>query len=510
MMVRVLMCVVLVALVAVPVALRPARDASASGVRRLVVITPHGEPIRAEFGAAFAAWARAERGLAVELDWRTPGGTAEITRYLDGRYAAAFAEAHPEHAAERRAAMSPKPAPEATAAAQAARAAFLASNVSVDIDLVFGGGEFPFRQYAAKGYVVDAGILADPAMASIPPTLSGELMVDPQGRYVGACLAVFGIAASPDRLAELGFVAPVQWAELAEPRYRGRLTIADPTKSGAVVTAMERIIQQAMAEHDPDLAAGWALGLERIRRMVANARVVTDSASKPTRDVVRGDAVASMAIDFQARAEAEWSAEESGGPERLVFTAPAGGTSVSADPIALLRGAPERDLAVDFMRFVLSSAGQRLWGYRAGTPGGPQHYTLHRMPVRRDVLDADWRRFAADPTADPFTLATTFTYRPAWTASLYPLIGPLVKAIALDPRDELVAAWTAIDRAGGPAAVPAATAALSWLPFTYADAMAQRDALGLGSTRALPLQRAWTVGAQAAYREATRLAEAGR
>ena len=286
--------------------------------------------------------------------------------------------------------------------------------------------------------------------------------------------------------------------------------MADPTKSGAVVTAMERIIQQAMAEHADQLNAGWALGIERIRRMVANSRAITDSASKPTRDVVRGDAVASMAIDFQAKSEAEWATQESGGATRLVFTAPLGGTSVSADPIALLRGAPERELAIDFIRFVLSPAGQRLWGYRVGTPGGPERYTLHRMPVRDDVFDADWKINAADPDADPAALAATFTYRPAWTASLYPLIGPLIKAIALDPREELTAAWAAIDRAGGPAAVPEATAALSWQPFTYAEAPTMRDRLAKSASEAIPLVRTWTTGAQDAYRRARQLAEEGR
>ncbi|MCK6490813.1 MAG: hypothetical protein L6R48_21385, partial [Planctomycetes bacterium] len=65
------------ALVALPLALRERPQPAPAGVRSLVIITPHGEPIRAEFTRAFAAWARAERGLAVDIDWRTPGGTSE-------------------------------------------------------------------------------------------------------------------------------------------------------------------------------------------------------------------------------------------------------------------------------------------------------------------------------------------------------------------------------------------------------------------------------------------------
>lgn len=507
----------IVCLVALPLALRERPQPAPAGVRTLVIITPHGEPIRAEFTRAFAAWARAERGLAVDIDWRTPGGTSEITRYLDSRFAAAFASARPGPIKGFNQDRLPADAPPEQ---HAARAAFLASADGVGIDLIFGGGEFPFRSLAAKGYLVDAGLVAaEPTWftpAVIPQTLSGETVYDPQGRYYGACLAVFGIAANPDRLRGRGLPVPTQWAELAEPAYRAGLTVADPTKSGAVVTAMERILQQAMAtacaagDTPQARAAGWAQGVERLRRLVANARAVTDSASKPTRDTVRGDCLASMAIDFQAKSEAEWSAQESGGEPRLVFRVPVGGTSVSADPIALLRGAPERALAVDFIRFVLSPAGQRLWNYRPGTPGGPQRWCLHRYPVRADVLDDDWRRHAAEPDEDPFAIARSFTYRPAWTAACYPLIGPLVKAIALDPHEEVVAAWGAICAAGGPERVPQAAAAFDYQPFAYAQAAEVRAALAKGPEQALPLVRGWTAAAIARYREARRLAEEGR
>ena len=495
---------VLAALLALPIALRERTPSAPAGIRRLVVLTPHGEPTRAEFGRAFAAWARAERGIDVEVDWRTPGGTSEITRYLDERYAAELAMAHPGMAV--RGFNNPK-APDLPA-----RQAFLASSTTVGVDVLFGGGEFPFRAHAAKGYLVDAGLLArEPGWFTpeiIPQTLSGETVYDPQGRYYGACLAVFGIAASRDRLEELHLPVPTQWTDLAEPAYFARLTIADPTKSGAVVTACERILQQQMARLGP--AEGWAEGHRCIRRLVANSRWVTDSASKPTRDTARGDAVASMAIDFQAKAEAEWSAQESGGTSRLVFTAPEGGTSVSADPIGVLRGAPEPELARDFVWFVLSPVGQRLWNYRVGEPGGPVRYALRRAPVRTDVYTPTDRAHMSDPDLDPFALARRFTYVPAWTAHLYPVLGPFIKATALDVRDDLTSAWVAIIAAGGAERVPQAWAAFNDLAVPYDQAVAARDALAKGAETAAPLQRQWAERALSNYRLARRLAEEGR
>ncbi len=56
---------------------------------RLVIITPHNESIRNEYGEAFATWWKEKSGRSVYVDWRTPGGTAEIRKVLDSGFAAA-------------------------------------------------------------------------------------------------------------------------------------------------------------------------------------------------------------------------------------------------------------------------------------------------------------------------------------------------------------------------------------------------------------------------------------
>ncbi len=528
----------LAVLIALPLALRerapaaPGSSGESAGksaeAQTLVIITPHGEPTRAEFTRAFTAWAKAERGVAVAIDWRSPGGTSDIIRYLEDRYRAAFAAKFPQHAAcaafifgDGVGESMPEPI---RTAATAARAAWLASDVSSDLDLFFGGGEFVYAKSAQRGLLVDAGLIqAEPAWFApgiIPVTLSGETVYDAKGRYYGACLAVFGIATSVDRLRELGLEQPTRWSDLGDARYFRQLTLADPTKSGAVVTTLERILQSHMLPlaagkagdaEKAALAQGWREGWILIKRLVANARWMTDSASKPTRDTVRGDCAASTAIDYHARSEADWAAYESGGRERLRFIIPQQGTSVSADPIALLRGAPARPLAVDFIRFVLSPEGQRLWGTKVGTPQGPQRYALRRMPVRLDFYRDTPRDQRSDPDDDPVALAREFTYHGAWTGSLYPLLGPMTKAIAIDPREELQAAWAAIIRAGGPERVPQAWAEFCWLPVEYAGAKEARNAIGdrdrLAATRVL---RRWVEESIVHLRQARALAEAGR
>src|SRR3954468_15181798 len=90
---------VLLAVVSVPFLARsrrsspsvPVPPAGASGavLETLVVLTPHNEAIRSELGHGFRTY-MAARGRRIEVDWRAPGGTAEIARYLSSQYAAAF------------------------------------------------------------------------------------------------------------------------------------------------------------------------------------------------------------------------------------------------------------------------------------------------------------------------------------------------------------------------------------------------------------------------------------
>ena len=87
---RVIIILALVATVALPFLLRPARPSSAQADVSLVIITPHNEAIRQEFAVAFRRWYAERAGKQVFVDWRVIGGTSEIARFLEGEYTAAF------------------------------------------------------------------------------------------------------------------------------------------------------------------------------------------------------------------------------------------------------------------------------------------------------------------------------------------------------------------------------------------------------------------------------------
>lgn len=519
----------LVLLLAVPILLKPRETvAPKTGADKLVMVTPHNEPVRAEFAAAFEKFYRERYGREVQVDYRTVGGTSDIVRYLADQYEAAFRHAWekagndwtPEIAAGF---SNPRPSP--SAEVRRARKMFLESNTTIGIDIFWGGGVYDHNKQAVRGFAVDGGVRQrhpeyfKPEI--IPERFGGDVFYDRQGRFYGACLASFGICYNPDRVAAMTpNTPPDTWRSLGEGRFFDTLAVADPTKSGSANKCYEAILQQCMQEavarlgNEPaGVAAGWIEGFSLIKRIVANARLVSDGASQVPREVSSGNAAAGMAIDTYGLSEQQWSEEILGKPS-IRYLPPRGGSAISADPVQILRGAPNRQAAEAFVDFLLSAEGQKLWDYRAGTPGGPVKYALRRPPIRRDLYTPEHLQYFSDPDYDPYKAGASFVYHAAWTGPAFNLIRVLVKCTALDPQIELREAWRAILQAGGPEKVPEAMREFNAFPVPYADI--RRAAAGLAVSEKNPLiavvrlQRSWSESAIRHYRRAAELARQGR
>jgi spermidine/putrescine-binding protein len=264
----------------------------------------------------------------------------------------------------------------------------------------------------------------------------------------------------------------------------GQVALADPTKSGSVNKAFEMLVQQqmqlALAEAqtaEPTktaaelsaaaVAKGWQRGLNLIQRISANARYFTDSAPKIPLEVSKGDAAAGMCIDFHGRS-AEEQLRAADGSSRVGFVAPLGGTSVAVDPIAMLRGAPEPELAEAFMEFVLSDAGQRLWCYRLGAPGAPQSEALRRLPVRKDFYTEANAQHMPDAAERPYEKAQSFVYHPEWTGSVFNVLRFVIRACCVDTHHEQRAAWAALVKAGFPPRATQVFEQMGALNYDYA------------------------------------------
>lgn len=500
----------LAAVIAAPVLMKPAASARTKDFPekdRLVIITPHVESIRHEFGIAFQRWMKEKYGRDVVIDWRVPGGgTSEIAKVVSSEYLASLEVYWKRH----RGGSSPwndqfgREFMEASSKSEA-RAVWLASDIGIGIDLFFGGGVPDFSEMKKKGCLVPGDAKAGTGVAgvkathpdwfsdkAIPAKWAGETYIDPDLAWAGACLSSFGVCYNID-FHERRHISPFpqQWADLTNPIYQNQVALADPGKSGTVVKMMETILQQAMQAAAKDATtpeakkaawdAGWLQGLSIIQRIGANARYWTDFATKIPLDVCQGEAGAGMCIDFYARSFIE-QLQEANGRSRMGFTLPVGGTTPSVDPIGMFRGAPNPELATRFIEFTLSMDGQRLWAFKKGEPGGPVRTALRRLPLRRDYYTPENLAHASDPEVLPFAAGNALVYDSTLTGSSFSAIRLVIRAMCLDTHEELKEAWAALIENHFP---PQATAALGDLHLinratvtgSIADTLKQGDKL---------------------------------
>ena len=79
---RIVIPLIVLVLVVLPLAFRRDTIEIPDDATKLVIVSPHNEQIRYEFGRAFELWHVEEHGEPVNVVWATPGGTSEIRRML--------------------------------------------------------------------------------------------------------------------------------------------------------------------------------------------------------------------------------------------------------------------------------------------------------------------------------------------------------------------------------------------------------------------------------------------
>ena len=464
---RIIILIAFLGTLAAPLIMRPQTRYQRSQ-HTLVILSPHTEEIRHEFSLAFDDWHQQKFGESVECVWRNIGGTSEIARYIRSEFGAAFEnywQANHGQAIPLSDWLRPdRLAPEKRESARQIREELLneLNGISIGVDLFYGGGEYDHDRCRRYGYTVPCPV-SEEILEGIPQQVAGIDFYHKQGYWYGTALSSFGIVFNRHlhAMKSVDLPIPQGWADLANPRYRSLLALADPRNSGAATKGFEMILQSEMVK-TTDRETGWRNGWGLIRRLAANARYFANSSSKIPNDVAARNAAAGMAIDFYGRFQAQYIDGDEVG-----YINPIGGTVVSPDPISLMRGAPNRAVATRFVEFCLSEDGQKLWDLPVGFPGGPKQFVTRRSSIRPAIYEQFEDHLLNRD--NPFTRAETgLRYRAEWTAPMFNLLRHLIGAMCIDTHHELKAAWDAVNARPDQ---KQRLEAFDALPITHAEAL---------------------------------------
>jgi len=379
---------------------------------RLVIISPHNEAIRTEFARGFSDWLVKQFAEPATIDWREVGGTADCVRFVQSEFAT-------------------KPD-------------------GIGIDCFFGGGHEPYLvladQKLSLRYTPPPEILS-----GIPQNINGVEIYDSGHTWYGVALSSFGILENRRVQRQIGLPMIHRWEELTQRQLFGWIGAGDPRNSGTMNVMFESFLQ----------AYGWERGWQILTQISGNVRQFDRISSSTAKDVTLGETAYAFAVDFFAFAQIA-----AAGRTNLTFVLPHDFTAVSADGLAILRGAPNLVTAQHFVDFALSEAGQKLWFLPRGHPEGPRQYSIERMSVRPDFYPR--YRGISNIEFSPFELKQNFRYNGKLARERRELVAALVGALFVDTHSELKAAWQAVIRRR---LQPADLNELGRMPLTETEAL---------------------------------------
>jgi ABC-type Fe3+ transport system substrate-binding protein len=408
--------------------------------KRVIILTPHVDTIRYEFGRAFALWHEAIYGEKAAVEWRDVGGTSDAVRFLQSEF---------------------KNKPD-----------------GIGIDCLFGGGQEPYLLLADKKLSVQYQPPPE-ILAGIPQNANGVDIYDPNHTWYGAALSSFGILENTRAQKMIGLPQVRTWEELSQPRLRGWVGAGDPRNSGTMSVMFETFLQ----------FYGWERGWQILTEIGGNVRKFDRVSSTTAKDVTLGETAYAFCIDFYGFTQVAVA-----GRSNLTFVLAQDFAAVAPDGLAILKGAPHLATARRFVDFVLSEAGQKLWFLPRGHPEGPQQFSIERLSIRPDF----YRRFRGVSNIEfsPFELKPGFRFNARLSRERRDVVSALVGALLVDTHAELEAAWRGLIERQLP---PNERAEFGQAPVTEAEA-SQLAANGWKDPAVRNLKKiAWQSWAQAKY-----------
>lgn len=128
---------------------------------------------------------------------------------------------------------------------------------------------------------------------------------------------------------------PRTWADLLDPKWKGRIAFTDPANSGSAYSTVTLLV---------DLFGGGDAGWAKVRQLLANTRVLNRS-SLVFQGVGRGEYPLGISLEYAGYV---WAA--GGAPVKTIY--PADGTLAQMEGVAIIKGGPNTETAKVFVDYI--------------------------------------------------------------------------------------------------------------------------------------------------------------
>ena len=173
---------------------------------------------------------------------------------------------------------------------------------------------------------------ASPEAGAIRSTVT-----DPDKTFAIARLGTLGIAYNTDNAAKVGKL-PKTWADLLDPAFKNKVTIANPALSGTSFMSCAMLVEKF----------GW----DYFAKLKANGAKIGQGSGQVVDDTASGDFTICIGVDYIVLDKIQ-----KGAHLKLVFPPE---MLVIPSPIAIMKSSPNKPAAKKFIDFLLSKEGQTI------------------------------------------------------------------------------------------------------------------------------------------------------
>jgi iron(III) transport system substrate-binding protein len=264
-------------------------------------------------------------------------------------------------------------------------AAMFQAETGIKVELFRSGGSAVLRRFMqeidARRVLADVVTISDPAAMSM--LIKRDLLVpfkpknfdkipdaakDKDGNYIAQRLNMMTIYIRQDKVSAAD--EPKTWNDLANPKYKGKLVMTDPSFTSLQVSVVGMMAKER----------GWGF-YEKLRAndimVVQSNQQVSDMLKRGERDIAVG------ALDSYAAEE-----RKAGHPMKTLY--PSDGVFVIPSPTSVIKGGPNPNAAKLFAAFMITDAVQKIFpddgGFAARSDiaapaGSPALSSIKILPV---------------------------------------------------------------------------------------------------------------------------------